>query len=137
MSTTTRAFRSHITLPADRIAALCDKYQVNELSVFGSVLRDDFGPESDVDFLVVFAHDDYGPWMGKLTGLETELSELLGRRVDLVPKPLLKWVIRDRVLAEAEPIYVEGPLISLLHAAAAIAGSLEGVSFDEFVGQPE
>jgi predicted nucleotidyltransferase len=44
--------------------------------------------------------------MGKMTGLETELSNLLGRRVDLVPKPLLKWVIRDRVLAEAEPNYV-------------------------------
>jgi len=44
--------------------------------------------------------------MGKLTGLETELSDLLGRKVNLVPKPLLKWVIRDRVLAEAQPIYV-------------------------------
>ena len=106
MSTTTPVFRSNITLPADRIAALCERYQVEELSVFGSVLRDDFGPESDVDFLVVFANDDYGPWMGKLTGLETELSDLLGRRVDLVPKALLKWVIRDRVLAEAEPNYV-------------------------------
>jgi predicted nucleotidyltransferase len=44
--------------------------------------------------------------MGKLTGLENELSQLVRRRVDLVPKPLLKWVIRDRVLAEARPIYV-------------------------------
>ena len=44
--------------------------------------------------------------MGRLTGLETELSELLGRKADVVPKPLLKWVIRDRVLAEAQPIYV-------------------------------
>jgi predicted nucleotidyltransferase len=106
MSLTTRAVRGNIALPVDRIAELCEKYRVTELSVFGSILRDDFGPESDVDFLVVFDHDDYGPWMGKLSGLEAELSVLLGRKVDLVPKPLLKWVIRDRILAEAQPIYV-------------------------------
>jgi predicted nucleotidyltransferase len=106
MSTTTTISRHGLTLPMDQIAALCEKYQVEELSVFGSVLRDDFGPDSDVDFLVVFDKDDYGPWMGKLTGLETELTDVIGRKVDLVPKPLLKWVIRDRVLAEAQPIYV-------------------------------
>ena len=106
MNTTTTILGHGINLPMDRVAALCAKYQVAELSVFGSVLRDDFGPESDVDFLVVFDNDDYGPWMGKLTGLETELSNLIGRKVDLVPKALLKWVIRDRVLAQAEPIYV-------------------------------
>jgi len=93
-------------MPSDEIVALCERYQVQELSVFGSVLREEFGPQSDVDFLVVFENDDYGPWMGKLTALEDELSELLGRKVDLVPKPMLKWVIRDRVLAEAQPIYV-------------------------------
>jgi uncharacterized protein len=106
MSITTTISRHGITLPIDLIAALCEKYQVEELSVFGSVLRSDFGPESDIDFLVVFDHDDYGPWMGRLTGLERELSELLGRKADVIPKPLLKWVIRDRVLAEAQPIYV-------------------------------
>jgi len=88
------------------IAALCEKYQVDELSVFGSVVRGDFSPDSDVDFLVVFDKGDYGPWMGKLTGLEAELSELLRRRVDLVPKPLLKWVVRNRILSEAQTIYV-------------------------------
>jgi predicted nucleotidyltransferase len=92
--------------PLDRIAALCRAYGVEELSVFGSFLRDDFGPDSDIDLLAVFRDNDYGPWMGKLTGLEAELSALLGRRVDLVPKPMLKWVIRDRVLAEAQRIYV-------------------------------
>jgi uncharacterized protein len=106
MSTTYAISQHGITLPMDLIADLCRKYAVTELSVFGSLLRDDFGLESDIDFLAVFDHDDYGPWMSKLTGLETELSELLGRKVDLVPKPLLKWVIRDRVLAEAQPIYV-------------------------------
>jgi uncharacterized protein len=106
MSTTTTISRHGITLPAGPITELCERYGVRELSVFGSLLRDDFGPDSDIDFLVVFDDDDYGPWMGKLTGLEAELSDLLGRTVDVVPKPLLKWVIRDRVLAEAQPIYV-------------------------------
>jgi uncharacterized protein len=106
MASTTILAQGGIALPMDRIADLCQKYGVVELAVFGSFLRSDFGPDSDVDFLVLFHNDDYGPWMGKLTGLETELSELLGREVDLVPKPLLKWVIRDRVLAEAQPIYV-------------------------------
>jgi len=103
---TTTISQARMNLPMDGIASLCEKYQVEELSAFGSVLRDDFGPESDVDFLVRFDKDDYGPWMGKLTGLETELSELLSRKVDLVPKPLLKWVVRDRILAEAQAIYV-------------------------------
>jgi predicted nucleotidyltransferase len=44
--------------------------------------------------------------MGKLTGLEEELSSELGRKIDVVPKPLLKWVIRDRILSEAQPVYV-------------------------------
>ena len=106
MSNTGTISRAGIQLPMDQIAVLCEKYAVAELSAFGSVLRDDFGPESDVDFLVRFDKDDYGPWMGKLTGLERELSELLCRKVNLVPKPLLKWVIRDRILAEAQAIYV-------------------------------
>lgn len=106
MSPTPNLTRHGISLPADEIAALCRKYGVVELAVFGSFLRGDFGPGSDIDILAVFDKDDYGPWMGKVTGLETELSGLLSRKVDLVPKPMLKWVIRDRVLAEAQPIYV-------------------------------
>jgi predicted nucleotidyltransferase len=106
MGVTTAISRHGNTLPAEPIAAICERYGVRELSVFGSLLRDDFTPESDIDFLVVFDDDDDGPWMGRLTGLETDLSELLGRPVDVVPRPLLKWVIRDRVLAEARPIYV-------------------------------
>ena len=61
MSITTTISRFGLTLPIDFIAALCEKCQVEELSVFGSVLRSDFGPESDVDFLVVFENDDYDP----------------------------------------------------------------------------
>jgi uncharacterized protein len=98
--------RHGISLPADQIADLYRKCGVVELAIFGSFLRIDFGPDSDIDILAVFDKDDYDPWMGRVTGLETELSGLLGRTVDLVPKAMLKWVIRDRVLAEAQPVYV-------------------------------
>jgi uncharacterized protein len=94
-SQTSTLARHGISLPADKIAGLCRKYGVVELAIFGSFLRGDFGPESDIDILAVFDKDDYGPWMGKVTALESELSGLLSRKVDLVPKPMLKWVIRD------------------------------------------
>ncbi len=95
----------NLSVPTAAIARLCRRYQVAELALFGSALSDGFRPDSDVDFLVVFKNDDYGPWMSKLTDLEQELSALLGRKVDLVPKRMLKWVIRDRVLASAEVVY--------------------------------
>lgn len=94
-----------IDLPIERIVELCRRYQVRELSIFGSAVRSDFRPDSDVDFLVIFENDDYGPWMGKLTDMADELTELLGRPVDLVPKDQLKWVIRDEALSEAKVIY--------------------------------
>jgi hypothetical protein len=73
-----------LDLPSDEIAALCRKYDVETLAVFGSILRDDFGPSSDVDFLVRFRGNDCGPWMSKLTELEEDLSKTLNRPVDLV-----------------------------------------------------
>jgi len=73
-----------VPLPVDEIAALCRQHGVVELAVFGSILRDDFGPESDVDFLARFAGDDLGPWMSRLDELERDLERLLGRPVDVV-----------------------------------------------------
>lgn len=73
-----------IELPRDEITGLCRKYHVDELAVFGSVLRDDFRPDSDIDFLVKFQRDDAGPWMSYLTGLQEELSRILRRPVDVV-----------------------------------------------------
>lgn len=55
----------------------------------------------------MFRNDDYGPWMGKLTHLEDDLSRLLGRKVEVIPKKDLKWVIRDRVLASSRVLYVD------------------------------
>ncbi len=86
-----------------RLGELCRKYGVIELSVFGSVARGDDGPDSDVDLLYVNDPDNV---LGmEFFGLGEELEELLGRKVDLVPKDYLHWVIKDRVLTEARPLY--------------------------------
>jgi predicted nucleotidyltransferase len=73
-----------IDLPRAEFAALCRKYNVKEVAVFGSALSDDFRPDSDVDFLVRFRNDDAGPWLSYLTGLQEEISRLLERPVDVV-----------------------------------------------------
>jgi hypothetical protein len=110
MSVSRSTLESNLHLPREQIAELCKKYGVEELSVFGSVLRDDFTPESDVDFLVVFKDNDYGPWMGKLNDLEHDLAELLGRKVDVVSKRGVEqsanYIRRKRILESAHPIYV-------------------------------
>ena len=94
-----------VDLPLERIAEICRKYAVAELAVFGSVVRDDFGPDSDVDFLYVLRPDS-GIGM-EFFGFRDELHQAVGRDVDVVPKHYLHRVIRDRVLAEAQTIYVE------------------------------
>jgi predicted nucleotidyltransferase len=109
MSIMTTISRHGITLPINPIAELCEKYGVRELSVFGSLLRDDFRPESDIDFLVVFGDDDLGPWMEKLLNMEEELRVMLGREVDLVPKESIvkseNWIRRNHILSTAQVIY--------------------------------
>ena len=94
----------HIRLDKERIAAFCRKHHIQRLALFGSVLRDDFGPESDVDVLVEF---EAGTRVGmiRLAGMEIELGELLGRRVDLNTPGFLSKYYRQRVLAEAEVQY--------------------------------
>ncbi|MBI4082594.1 MAG: nucleotidyltransferase family protein [Candidatus Lambdaproteobacteria bacterium] len=88
-----------IEIPHEQIAAFCRKHQVRRLSLFGSVLRDDFGPESDVDVLVEFQP---GARVGlRFFAMERELSQLLGRRVDLNTAGFLGRKFRERVLAEA------------------------------------
>jgi predicted nucleotidyltransferase len=109
MTTGTALSLHGITLPLNRIAELCSQNDVLELSVFGSLLRDDFGPDSDIDFLVVFQGDDYGPWMEKLQRMERELGALLGRKVDLVPKESVlqseNWIRRNHILSTAQVVY--------------------------------
>ena len=96
------------TIPRDRLAALCRRHHIRRLSLFGSVLRDDFGPESDIDILVEFEPGRV-PGFFRLHEIEQELSALLGgRRIDLVTPRFLNPRLRERVLAGAEPQYDRG-----------------------------
>jgi hypothetical protein len=73
---------ARIPVDDERIAAFCKRWGVRELALFGSVLRDDFGPDSDVDVLVTLS-DDHGLTLLDLERMERELGEILGRTVDL------------------------------------------------------
>ena len=94
--------RHRINLPQDRIAEFCRRYYIRRLSLFGSVLREDFRPDSDVDVLVEF-EPGYEPGFFGLARMERELSELFGgRKVDLRTPEDLSRYFRDEVLAEAD-----------------------------------
>lgn len=93
-----------IRFDAAVITNFCRRNRVRKLSLFGSVLRDDFGPESDVDVLVELEADARIGLIG-FAGIELELSGLLGRRVDLNTPASLSPYFRDRVQAEAEVLY--------------------------------
>jgi len=95
-----------LDLPMEEIAALCRRYGVRELSIFGSALRDDFRETSDYDFLVLFQPEARIGFL-EFAALQRELTDALGRDVDLVPKRGLKPVIRDEVLASARVVYAE------------------------------
>ncbi len=92
-------------IPKKLIEEFCRKHHIRKLSIFGSYLREDFGPESDVDFLVEF-DPEHIPGLIEFAGMEIELSELLGgQKVDLrTPQDLSKY-FRDRVVADAEVRY--------------------------------
>jgi predicted nucleotidyltransferase len=88
----------------EQIAAFCRKHHIRWLAVYGSVLRDDFQPESDVDVLVEFDPDHIPGWA--FIDMQDELSTMFGGRpVDLVTRRSLNRWIRSRVLSEAEVIY--------------------------------
>lgn len=97
---------ARIAVAQHKIAEFCRKHHIRKLSLFGSALRDDFGPTSDVDVLVEFEP-------GHIPGLaffdmEAELSQIFGRKVDLNTPHFLSRYFREHVIAEAEPQYVAG-----------------------------
>jgi uncharacterized protein len=92
-----------ITVPKERIADFCLRHHIQRLAIFGSALRDDFGPESDIDVLVEF-DKDHVPGL-EFFAMEIELSEILGRKVDLNTPAFLSPYFRDRVQADAEVQY--------------------------------
>lgn len=97
-----------IQIPKDKIADFCRRHHIRKLSLFGSVLRDDFGPESDVDVLVEF-QPEHVPGFIRLAGMEIELAEMLGgRRVDMNTPNSLSRYFRNQVLSEAQVQYVRG-----------------------------
>jgi hypothetical protein len=94
---------ARIPVPEEKLAAFCRRNRIRRLALFGSVLRDDFGPESDVDVLVEFEPEVH---LGlRFFDLELELGEILGRKVDLNTSGFLSDYFRDEVLAEAEVLY--------------------------------
>ena len=99
--------RCRIDIPKAALAVFCEKHHIRKLSVFGSVLRDDFRPDSDIDVLVEFRR---GHAIGfiRLAAIERELSGMLGRKVDLRTPADLSRYFRDEVVESAEVHYAEG-----------------------------
>lgn len=93
----------HIAIDREAIADFCRRHQVRRLALFGSVLRDDFTPDSDVDVLVEF-EPGHTPGLA-FFGMQREFSEILGRKVDLNTPQDLSRYIREAVLADAEVLY--------------------------------
>ncbi|MBI4758554.1 MAG: nucleotidyltransferase family protein [Chloroflexi bacterium] len=99
--------KPNIDLPGEKIAEFCKRNHIRRLSLFGSVLRGDLKPDSDIDLLVEF-DPDHIPGLIRLAGMEIELTEILGRKVDLrTPQDLSRYFRKD-VLNSAEVQYAEG-----------------------------
>ena len=104
---TTSPSTTRVLVSQQQIAAFCRRHHIRRLAFFGSVLRGDFRPDSDVDVLVEFA-PERRVGLIRLAGIERELSELVGRKVDLRTAAELSPRIRQEVLASAEVRYAEG-----------------------------
>jgi len=96
--------RARIEIPEATIGDFCRRRHIRRLAMFGSALRDDFSPDSDIDVLVEF-QPGHTPGLD-FFAIERELSQILGRKVDLSTPHFLSPYFRDQVLAEAEPMYV-------------------------------
>ncbi len=95
--------KARIEIPKETLVEFCRRNHIRRLAFFGSVLRDDFTPESDVDVLVEF---EPGARVGlRFFGMERELSEILKHKVDLNTPGFLSKYFRDDVIAQAEVLY--------------------------------
>jgi hypothetical protein len=92
-----------IDLPAEQIAAFCQRHHIRRLALFGSVLGDDFGPDSDVDVLVEF-EPEHIPGLDFIT-MQAELSDLMQQEVDLNTPDFLNPRFRNKVLDSARVLY--------------------------------
>jgi len=102
-------YQKNIELPAEKVVEFCRRWRITEFALFGSVLRDDFTPDSDVDVLVTFGPD--AEWsLFHHVEMQDELKRLLGRSVDLVSRRGLErsrnYIRRKAILNSAEVVYV-------------------------------
>ncbi len=100
---------SNVNIPRDKVTDFCRRWKIVEFSLFGSVLRDDFRPDSDVDVLVAFAPEaEWG--LFEHIAMEEELSTIVGRKANLVSRRAIEgsanWIRRKAILESAEPYYV-------------------------------
>lgn len=93
-----------IAVPEQLIAAFCQRYHIRKLALFGSVLRDDFNPDSDVDVLIEFEPGKTVDFF-TFSDMQDELSEMLGYVVDLNTPGFLSRYFRDQVVANAQVLY--------------------------------
>jgi predicted nucleotidyltransferase len=99
--------KAKIVILRGQIAEFCRRHHIRKLALFGSVLRDDFRPDSDVDVLVEF-EPDHIPGLIRFSGMELELSDILGGlKVDLNTPKFLSPYFRDEILEEAEVQYAQ------------------------------
>ena len=102
------AIRSRLGISDAELADFCQRWQITELSLFGSALRDDFRADSDIDLLVTFAPDARWSLIDHVA-MEEELSELLGRKVDVLTRRAVErsenWIRRRNILDSAELVY--------------------------------
>ncbi|HEY3295437.1 MAG TPA: nucleotidyltransferase domain-containing protein [bacterium] len=97
-----------IPIDKEKIAAFCQKWKIVEFSLFGSVLTEDFRPDSDVDVMVKFSDD--APWtIFDMVDLENELAQIVGRDVDVVTRPALErsknYILRRNILSNLRTYY--------------------------------
>ncbi len=98
-----------IDVSPEQIADFCRRHHVRKLAFFGSVLRDDFGPDSDVDVLVTFAGGSRRS-LSDMIDIEAELEGIFDRKVDVLTRPSVErsrnYIFRQQVLQDVEPLYV-------------------------------
>jgi len=101
--------KMQIEIPREKIEEFCRNWKITEFSLFGSVLRDDFRPESDIDVLVTFAPDAHWRYYDVLD-MKDELKGIFGREVDVIEKRLVEksenYVRRKHILSNLETVYV-------------------------------
>ena len=109
--------QKRLAITPDQLTEFCQRWKITELALFGSILRDDFRDDSDVDMLVVF-DDNAIPNLSlmDLVGIEYQLEDMLGRKVDLIEKRSIvdskNWIRRNNILNTAQIIYESRSVLS-------------------------